>query len=342
MAGAPNGTDDDRGALDPTTVVDYLATRCLQPLPGAVPRPLGGGVSNVVIAVGEGPGSMVVKQALAHLRVADVWPAPRDRAIAEAEALDLVGQLTPGAVPLVLDRDPERCALVVERAPVDWKDWKSLLLAGTVDEEVAARLGALLSRWHNATLHGQLLSTRLEQAERFEALRVDPYYRTVASRRPEIADAVLGYVDRMASRRLCLVHGDFSPKNVLVDRGPNLWVIDFEVAHFGDPAFDPAFLLTHLMLKAVHRPGSAAAYDRCALVFGSEYEAGVLPELSPSWEYVMGHVACLMLARVDGKSPAEYLTADERAQARKFGDLLLSSPPAKLDDMGEVRRQATQ
>ena len=88
---------------------------------------------------------MVVKQALAHLRVADVWPAPKDRAIAEAEALDLAGQLTPGAVPAVLDRDPERCALVVDRAPVGWQDWKSLLLAGTVNEEVAARLGSLLS-----------------------------------------------------------------------------------------------------------------------------------------------------------------------------------------------------
>lgn len=342
MAGAPNGTDDDKGALDATTVLDYLATRGLRPLPGAVARPLGGGVSNVVIAVGEGPGAMVVKQALAHLRVADVWPAPKDRAIAEAEALDLAGQLTPGAVPAVLDRDPERCALVVDRAPVDWQDWKSLLLAGAINEEVAVRLGSLLSRWHNATLHGRMLSARLRQPERFEALRVDPYYRTVARRRPEIADVVLGYVDRMASRRLCLVHGDFSPKNVLVDDGPHLWVIDFEVAHLGDPAFDLGFLLCHFMLKSVHRPESAAAYDRCALAFASEYEAGVQSELLPSWDYVMGHVACLMLARVDGKSPAEYLTADERAQVRKVGDLLLSSPPGKLDEMAEIRRWACQ
>jgi Phosphotransferase enzyme family len=342
MAGAPNRRDGDEGALDATTVLGYLAARGLRPPPGAVARPLGGGVSNVVIAVGEGPGSMVVKQALAHLRVADVWPAPKDRAIAEAEALDLAGRLTPGAVPSVLDRDAERCALVVDRAPVDWQDWKSLLLAGTVDEEVAARLAHLLSRWHNATLHGRMLSARLMQPERFEALRVDPYYRTLARRRPEIADAVLGYVDRMASRRVCLVHGDFSPKNVLVDDGPNLWVIDFEVAHLGDPAFDLAFLLCHLMLKSAHRPESAAAYDRCALVFGSEYQAAVQSELSPSWEYVIGHVACLMLARVDGKSPAEYLSAPERAQVRKFGDLVLSSPPGELDEMAGLRRWACQ
>ena len=272
---------------------------------------------------------MVVKQALARLRVADDWPAPRDRAVAEAEALDLVGAMTPGAAPTVLDQDPDRCALVVERAPVCWEDWKSLLLAGTVDKEVAVRLGYLLAQWHGATWQGKGLSARLRRPERFEALRVDPYYRTVARRRPETAGAVLGYVDQMMGRQLCLVHGDFSPKNVLVGPAPDLWVIDFEVAHFGDPVFDLAFLLCHLMLKSVHRPVWAAAFDACAVEFGRTYASGVRAELVPSWPYVLGHVGCLMLARVDGKSPAEYLTNDERSQVKRFGDALLSAPPGR-------------
>jgi aminoglycoside phosphotransferase (APT) family kinase protein len=198
-------------------------------------------------------------------------------------------------------------------------------------------LGFLLSQWHNATLHGHALSGRLRQQERFEALRVDPYYRTVAQRRPGTAATVLGYVEQMMARQLCLVHGDFSPKNVLVGHGPDLWVIDFEVAHMGDPAFDLAFLLCHLMLKSVHRPELAPAYDDCALRFGSTYAATVRYELAPSWPYVLGHVGCLMLARVDGKSPVEYLTAEEQAQARRFGELLLSSPPGRLEDVSDVR-----
>jgi 5-methylthioribose kinase len=92
---------------------------------------------------------MVVKQALPRLRVADEWWAPRERALAEADALDLVSRITPGNVPQVLDRDPDRCALVVERAPCEWEDWKSLLLAGTIDPNVGARLGSMLARWHN-------------------------------------------------------------------------------------------------------------------------------------------------------------------------------------------------
>jgi aminoglycoside phosphotransferase (APT) family kinase protein len=338
----PSVDNDDNDILDEGSVRGYLSSRGLGPVLDAIVQPLGGGVSNIVLAVGEGTGAVVVKQALARLRVADDWPAPRDRASAEAEALDLVGAITPGAAPAVLDQDPDRCALVVQRAPICWEDWKSQLLAGTVEKEVAVRLGSLLAQWHGATWHGKGLSDRLRRPERFEALRVDPYYRTVARRRPETAGAVLDYVDQMMSRQLCLVHGDFSPKNVLVGPGRDLWVIDFEVAHFGDPVFDLAFLLCHLMLKSVHRPPWAAAYDACAVEFGRTYASGVPAELTPSWPYVLGHVGCLMLARVDGKSPAEYLTKDERSQVKRFGDLLLSAPPGELADLVEVRRLACQ
>jgi tRNA A-37 threonylcarbamoyl transferase component Bud32 len=338
MSGSPGAADNDDDLLDVHNVLGYLSERGLKPPTGAVARSLGGGVSNIVLAVGEGPGSVVVKQALARLRVTDQWWAPRDRALAEAEALDVAGRLTPGAVPRVLDCDPERCALVVEQSPADWNDWKSLLLSGTADYERAARLGSLLSRWHTATFHGRRLSERLHQHSRFEALRVEPYYRTIAERVPELSAAVLAYADQMLSRRLCMVHGDFSPKNVLVGPDPHLWVIDFEVAHLGDPAFDVAFLLCHLMLKSVHRPELAPAYYRCAAEFATAYEAGVQAELSPSWAYVWGHVGCLLLARVDGKSPAEYLSVDEQARVRRFGERLLSGPPEKLADIGEVRR----
>lgn len=336
----PDGDQDD--ILDENNVAAYLTSRAMPPARGAIARHLGGGVSNVVLAVGEGPGSVVVKQALARLRVADAWWAPRERALVEADALDLVHRLTPHAVPAVLDRDLGRLALVVERAPADWQDWKTLLLSGQADEEVASRLGSLLSTWHNATLHGSKLTPRFYETEPFEALRVEPYYRTVARRLPHTSGRILQYADEMRARRLCLVHGDFSPKNVLVSRASQPWVIDFEVAHFGDPAFDLAFLLCHLMLKSVHRPELADAYDRCAAAFTLAYANGAQAELSPSWEYVLGHVGCLLLARVDGKSPVEYLAQDGQSWARRFGELLISQPPGRPADLAEVRRLAAK
>jgi aminoglycoside phosphotransferase (APT) family kinase protein len=335
--GAQDFSDNE---LDEKNILTYLRNRGLTPAAGSDVRSLGGGVSNVVLAIGEGPGSMVVKQALPRLRVADEWLAPRERALAEADALDLVNRVTPGNAPQVLDRDPERCALVVERAPSEWEDWKSLLLAGTIDPNVGARLGSVLARWHNATVQVSTLSPRFSARAPFEALRVDPYYRTVARRLPHTARSVLHYVDEMDARRLCLVHGDFSPKNVLVGPDPALWVIDFEVAHLGDPAFDVAFLLCHLMLKSLHRPELAAEYDRCAVDFASQYQAGARAELAPSWEYVLGHVGCLLLARVAGKSPAEYLTTEGRARAQRFGEILVSGPPGTPGDLAGVRQLA--
>ena len=326
--------------LDEKNVLAYLSSRGLALAAGSDVRPLGGGVSNVVLAIGEGPGAIVVKQALPRLRGADEWWAPRERALAEADALDLVNRITPGKVPQVLGRDPDRCALVIERAPSEWGDWKSLLLAGTIDPNVGARLGSILSSWHNATVQVSSLSPRFSDREPFEALRIDPYYRTVAQRLPQTSKWVLHYVDEMRARRLCIVHGDFSPKNVLVGPELQLWVIDFEVAHLGDPAFAVAFLLSHLMLKSLHRPELAAEYDRCALEFASTYQAGACAEVAPSWEYVLGHVGCLLLARVEGKSPAEYLTAEERSRAQRFGEILVSGPPGTPGDLAAVRQLA--
>jgi 5-methylthioribose kinase len=109
-------------------------------------------------------------------------------------------------------------------------------------------------------------------------------------------------------------------------------VLDFEVAHYGDPVFDPAFMLNHLMLKAIHRPGDLVAYQACAETFVAAYEDGLPWELRPDPPALAGHIGCLMLARVDGKSPAEYLTDSQRLIARLLGTQLVTDPPATLED----------
>ena len=323
--------------LDTAAVGDYLVDHHLADDRAAIRvRSLGGGVSNVVLAVDTGSRHLVVKQSLEQLRVASQWLAPRDRVITEAEGLRMAGRLTPGTVPAVLHADADRCVIVIEQAPARWTDWKSRLLTrspGTGERAVAARLGGLLAAWQNATRAG--LGPRFTDPAAFDALRIDPYYRTVATALPEYAEAVDGYAAQLASRRLCLSHGDFSPKNILV--GPRrTWVIDFEVAHLGDPAFDVAFLLTHLLLKTLHRPAWSDGYMACAEDFTSVYSNIVDPVLAPDWGYVTGHVGCLLLARVDGKSPAEYLTESQRRRARALGGALLAAPPRHPAGLWEV------
>lgn len=317
----------------------YLAGRGLISMAAPITvSSLGGGISNVVLAASAGPVDVVVKQSLPRLRVEDEWLAKRERVLTEAAALRLLGSLTPANVPEVLDIDPDRFAVTIARAPRSWVDWKALLLAGDADPAVAATLGEVLGTWHAGTWGREEVRRAFDDLEAFEQLRVDPYYRTVMRRRPDLAAAIGRRIERMQVCRTCLVHGDFSPKNVLVpastasvpaDGDRPLWVVDAEVAHFGDPAFDTGFMLNHLMLKAIRRPDRREAYRACALAFWTSYEeSGASRAEEPD---TLGHLACLMLSRVHGKSRAEYLDEAGRAAAGRLGQNLLFHTPSTLE-----------
>lgn len=327
--------------LTPETVLPYLADRGLVNGRSAVATRLSGGVSNVVLCVDDGRRRLVVKQALDRLDVAEEWLATRRRTVTEAAALRLAGTLTPAHVPEVVDLDAVALALVIAAAPGHWTVVKDDLLEGQVDVELFTGLGEVLSTWHTATARRREMTADCDDPEAFRQLRTDPFHRAVAARHPELAVPVLQCVDELETARRCLVHGDFSPKNVLT--GPDgFWVIDFEVAHVGAPVFDVAFLLTHLLLKAVHRPVHRSAYRTAGEAFWQRYSAGVEPSLLCSAASLTAHVGCLLLARADGRSPATYLLPDERRQVRELGADLLRRRPRDLEDvyerLGEVTR----
>lgn len=324
-------SESDTPSLDAGTVADYLVRRGLVPAGAAiVASELGGGVSNVVLAVHADGLDVVVKQSLPRLRVEDEWLAKRERVVTEAAALALAGELTSGAVPAVHSVDAEACVIVIERAPDAWKPWKEMLLAGQADSEVAARLGSMLATWHRETVRDDDVARRFDDHEAFDQLRIDPYYRTVMRRWPRLTRAVGAYVDQMEATRVCLVHGDYSPKNVLA--GPDgLMVIDFEVAHVGDPVFDLAFMLNHLLLKSVHRPAALSAYRAAGVAFLDAYRAEAGRQLDFDPAYLCGQIGCLMVARVDGKSPVEYLSEVGRLVARSAGTRLVLDPPDRIE-----------
>ena len=297
--------------LDETTVVDYLIGRGVvgQGDPVRVVR-LSGGVSNVVLRVDSPEQGIVVKQALGRLNVADVWFADRGRAQHEAEALRILRTISPEAVPSLLDDDPRQFAISISAAPCDWANWKTRLMSGSVDHLVAARLGDLLGTWHSTTasLH---LGDSLESLETFHQLRVHPYFEISAARAPNLAPRLLDVATQVTNRRECLVLGDFSPKNVLVcpsDAG-SVWVIDHEVAHRGDPTFDVAFMTCHLVLKALHLTENRERVAECLYAFLEAYGDG--PGVQDI-DHTASVVGALMVARVIGSSPVEYLRDVEK------------------------------
>ena len=292
-------------------------------------EPLEGGVSSDIYRVETAAGPVCVKRALARLKVAADWRAPVERNGSEAGWFAAVNALLPDAAPRLLGQDEEAGALAMawldpETHPV----WKAELAAGRADPAVAREVGRRLAVIHRAHAGDGAAAAAFATDAIFHAIRLEPYLLATAARHPDLAPALNDLAEATAGTRETLVHGDVSPKNILAGpRGPVF--LDAECAWYGDPAFDLAFCLNHMLLKSVWKPRHEAAYLACftALVEGYGPEAALearAARLLPG----------LLLARLDGKSPVEYLTReDEKARPRAFARRLLLHPPASLGEI---------
>ena len=180
----------------------------------------------------------------------------------------------------------------------------------------------------NASRDDASLTSKFWDRTVFDQLRIDPYYRTTASRHPELRREFDDLIGTSLEIRTSLVHGDYSPKNMLV-RGDNIFLIDFEVVHWGDPSFDAAFLLNHLFLKAFHQPAASRQFIALVYDFWKTLLAALGPEAAAGFEAMtLRHLGGLMLARIDGKSPVEYIQDElTKERVRKAATRILVEGP---------------
>ena len=337
-------------ALSASSAVGYLLGEGLisrQQAGSASVRELGGGVSNIVVRVDfpDPSDGVVIKQSLPRLRVEQEWLADQARINRESAALRyLEGVLPPLALPSVVHNDPDNFLFVMTAAPGQARTWKDDLLYGRVDAEMAAQVGRLLAGMHqHSAIPAETIPSVLQEfADQhcFVQLRVDPYHRATAQAHPDLADAIEAEAQAMLGRRLCLVHGDYSPKNVMVfGKGgdPGAFLLDFEVVHLGNPVFDLAFMLNHLTLKAIHQPDLAPQFNAAGTAFWSAYCANA-PTLSSDAIQLqrdsIRQMGVLLLARIDGKSPAEYITAGaQKSAARRLARIILAGEVRSLSDL---------
>ena len=323
-------------ALSAETAIDYLRT---QSIDASEARELGGGVSNIVVRAASDRGDLVLKQALPQLRVAEEWLADQRRIFQECEAIRALSALLPkGSVPDVVFEDRDNFIFAMSAAPASAVAWKDLLLAGSADSDLAAESGRLLGALVSASWRSPEWESRFADYSHFQSLRIDPYYQTIAARHPAVADKVAELIEATTSTSVALVHGDYSPKNFLVDpstkQKPRLMLIDFEVIHFGDPSFDAAFLLNHFLLKSFYRTDCSAAYVELAGTFWRTYRECLPPDAGWMESMTIHHLGCLMLARIDGKSPVEYLKDEGvRDRVRRRALDLIASPPESIDEL---------
>ena len=272
---------------------------------------LPGGVSGTVFRVDLPCGPVCVKQALARLKVAADWRAPVERVHNEAAWLRFAGGIVAENVPQVLAEDLTAHLFVMTYFdPVHFPCWKTVLRDGTVDIPFAASVGRTAAQIHRASANSKAAEAAFATGDLFMALRIDPYLLHAAEANPRHADRMKRIANDLGAARVALMHGDLSPKNILAGpRGPVL--LDAETACYGDPAFDLAFCLTHLLLKCVWRPAHTRAYCESFAALKEAYLAVADWEDLESLDRRAAElIAALLLARVDGKSPAEYLISD--------------------------------
>lgn len=329
----------------PASMVDFLQRSGLTTGASSVRwTPLTGGVSSDLWRVDALGRTVCVKAALPTLRVATAWNAPVGRNAVEVAWLRFAAEHAPRGVPRVLAHDEEAGAFTMEfldpeRHPV----WKTELLAGRVDPPSARTVGDLVGRLAAASTHPDSrdrLTRTFATDDNFHRLRIEPYLLTTAQRRPEVGHRLTELAERTQSTRMALVHGDVSPKNILLGpHGPVL--LDAECAWWGDPAFDVAFCLNHLLLKALaaapeERPARAQRLSLAAEAWWSGYAAHISWESSAALHArAAALLPALLLARIDGTSPVEYITADaDRAMVRAFAVERLSAGDGSADLLG--------
>ncbi len=299
---------------------------------------LGGGVSSDIWRVDAGGRCFCVKRALPRLKVSADWRVPVERNRFEAAWLRTVAAILPDAVPPLLGEDRETGLFAMAfLEPERYRLWKAELMAGRVDAEAAAAVGEALARIHRATAGDADIARRFATDGLFHALRLEPYLEATARARPEVAGELRRLSNETASTRQALVHGDVSPKNIMLGpRGPVF--LDAECAWYGDPAFDLAFCLNHLLLKAVQLPDHRGPFLDSYAALADTYLAGIRftspRELAARAARLLPG---LLLARIDGKSPVEYLVDEEkRALVRALAIRLLHELPEDLETMAAL------
>jgi 5-methylthioribose kinase len=293
-------------------------------------RILTGGVSNKTVLVERERGSWVLKQALAKLRVRVEWFSDPLRIHREADALRWFERNGPqGAVPRFVFEDRSQHVLCMEAVPATYENWKEKLLSGRVERGDVERFGRLLGIIHRRSAE-QLEELRPAFGDRvfFETLRLEPYYRYTAEQVPAAARFLSTLVGETRAVAAVLVHGDFSPKNVLVC-GDRLVLLDHEVAHLGEPAFDLGFSLAHLLSKANHLPEARDDLLAAATTYWDVYvaEVGGSAFVEALEERTIRHTLACLLARVRGRSQLEYLSDLEKERQAAAVLRLLPGPP---------------
>ena len=304
--------------------------------------PLTGGIASDIWKVDLPHETVCIKRALHRLKVKADWFVPIERNLYEWLYYEIADRAAPGAAPRLVARDTEAYLFVMEYLePNDYPLWKHQLRDGLADAAFAVEVGTRLATIHSYTAARRDIADRFPTDAIFYASRMESYLEAAARAHPDLEKHLLPLIHATMHTKHALVHGDVSPKNILNGpRGPVL--LDPECAFYGDPAFDLAFCLNHLLLKCLWNPSARDGFLNCFQALKDSYLSLVDWEPAAEMEARTARLLPgLFLARIDGKSPVEYITSEEdRDLVRMTARPLLTHPVERLSEVSHAWRNA--
>ncbi|WP_373517851.1 phosphotransferase family protein [Pricia sp.] len=304
--------------MDQNELIAHLVKKGLLRSSNVSVSPLSGGVSSELFLLDDGVNRFVLKRALPKLKVKADWFADVKRNQIEQRYLKYVSVFLPEAVPNILYSNEEHHFFCMEMLENGLTNWKGQMLEGKIHSAYAKAAGKILGVIHNKSGGDRAVEDQFDTLANFQELRIEPYLIHTGEQHPALALYFNREVERLATVKQCLVHGDFSPKNILVSP-ERLVILDCEAAWYGDPVFDVAFLLNHFMLKALYLPQKADEFVNLSSTAFEAYRIHAKNLVDASFEKrLVKLLLLLMLARVDGKSPVEYFNATQKQKVRNF------------------------
>lgn len=296
-----------------------------------------GGVSCTVVFVYAGKKQMIIKQGLAQLKTKEVWLCDPNRMNIEQRSNQIYHEIMPDCAPEVYFYDAENYIYGREALPEDWRMWKEDLLAGILSFPTAEKIITTLLKVHSDCSKRKEIAQEFDDNEIFYNLRISPYFEFTLQKYPQLKPFAVPLIQMLMNEKITLIHGDFSPKNILTD-GNKVSILDYEVAHYGHPSFDLAFFSTHFVLKAVKNKAYAVSYLNMLGYMMNIYFSGCdyMDKKTLERGYIQ-LLALMILARVDGKSPAEYITKEhDKELLRSFALEIVNCKLETIDSVMDM------
>lgn len=298
---------------------------------------LTGGVSNkTVLLTWQNGNQWVVKQALDKLRVREDWFCDENRILTEYDGFRWFSKVLPeGTVPQVVFFDKEHHVLCMTAVPQPHENLRAMILAGNIKPELFKRLGSLLGMFQMAGKNDGGAISLFQEKKYFRDLRVEPFYQFTSTQLPEAKAFYDDLIEQTLNISETVSHGDYSPKNVLVQNG-DVVLLDFEVTHYGDPAFDIGFFLCQMLCFANHQQADRQKIKEASLLFWTNYVQAANQQNPVMEKRSVHHTLGCLLARVKGRSPVDFLTKEEQHRQVSIALSMIKNDISRIPEMIDI------